>query len=232
MTLEAPGPLTAPASVTLTATAADADGKVARIEYFLGAEKIGEGPTATWKAEKPGSYDVSARATDDHGATATSSLRVMVGPLDFVFHRAINLNGPALTIDGHAWEGKDAPDYGFTGSAFENQAVPLVPATDPERSTMLRSSVYDPKGSNVTVKGLPAGLVQVYLYIWEDNDPATFDVTVQGSVVEAGVVSGKAGEWRKLGPYVTESRDGALKIACSPGDANLSGLEVWRLKEK
>jgi len=227
------GPLTAPASVTLTATAADADGRVAKIEYYVGTEKVGEGASATWKVEKPGYYALSARATDDRGATSTSApLRVTVGPFDFVFHRAINLNGPALTIDGHAWEGKDAPDFGYTGSAFENQAVPLLPPTDPERATMIRSSIYHPKGSNVTVKGLPSGTYQLFLYIWEDNDPATFDVRVQGVLAEAGVVSGQAGEWKKLGPWIASVKDGTLNVTCSPGDANLSGLEIWRLEEK
>lgn len=230
VTLGSPGALTAPASVTLIATASDADGQVAKVEYFVGTDKIGEGAAATWKVEQPGYYLLSARATDDRGATSTSTVKVAVGPLDFVFHRGINLNGPALTIDGHAWEGKDAPDVGYTGNAFENQAVPLVPPTDPARATMLRSSIFDPKGSNVVVKGLPAGIVQVYLYIWEDNDPATFDISLQGAVVETGVVSGKAGEWKKLGPWVASVKDGSLKIQCSAGDANLSGLEIWRLK--
>jgi hypothetical protein len=85
--------------------------------------------------------------------------------------------------------------------------------------------------SSANKEPLPAGTYRVHLYIWEDNDPATFDVRVQGVLAEAGVVSGKAGEWKKLGPWIASVRDGALRVACSPGDANLSGLEIWRLKE-
>jgi len=233
VTLVVPDSVTAPAAVTLRATASDADGKVVKIEYFLGSEKLGEGESATWKAGTPGYYMLHARATDDRGATSTSvPVRVAVGPLDFAFHRGIVLNGPALKIDGRDWEGKDAPDFGYTGSAFENQAVTLIPPTDADRARMIRASIFDPKGSNVTVKKLPAGVYQVYLYIWEDNDPASFDVLVQGGVVEQGVVSGKAGEWKKLGPWIAPVKDGTLRISCSPGDANLSGLELWRLKEK
>lgn len=57
-----------------------------------------------------------------------------------VFYRAVNLNGPALVIDGRPWESKDTTNVTATGNAFENQAVPLKPVTDPERAKMIRSS--------------------------------------------------------------------------------------------
>lgn len=226
-----PGPFTAPAAIELSAAAADADGTVAKVEYIAGATKLGEGARFTWKAEARGVFSVTARATDDRGATAVSApLRVEVGPLEFVFFRGVNLNGAAVTIDGNAWEGKEAAGVSYTGSAFENPGVKLDPPADEARAGMIRSSVWNPQGSNVTLKGIPDGPCRVWLYVWEDNQPATFDVLLQGARVAEKVASGPAGRWQKLGPWTAEARDGALRVTCSPGDANLSGIEVWRLK--
>jgi Domain of unknown function (DUF1929)/Bacterial Ig domain len=68
---------TSPAKISLTATAADPDGTVARIEFFNGATRLGEDTTAPyttqWNVGAAGTYTVTARATDNAGATATSS---------------------------------------------------------------------------------------------------------------------------------------------------------------
>ena len=68
---------TAPATVSLAATASDADGTVARVEFFNGAAKLGEDTTApysfTWGGVAAGTYTVTARATDDLGASTTSA---------------------------------------------------------------------------------------------------------------------------------------------------------------
>ncbi|HLF95061.1 MAG TPA: cellulase family glycosylhydrolase, partial [Planctomycetota bacterium] len=150
-------------------------------------------------------------------------------PTGATFYRAINLNGPALTIDGNAWEGSGAPNYSTTGSAFENQSVTLSPSTDSSRATMIRSSVWNPAGSNVTMTGVPAGTYRVYLYVWEDNYPVIYDVSLEGQVVQSGYSSGAGGHWDRLGPWTADIADGTIQIACSAGDANLSGLEVWRV---
>ncbi len=64
-------------SISLTATAADIDGQVARVEFFDGAAKIGEDLRApytfTWTAASVGGHTLTAKATDDGGATATSA---------------------------------------------------------------------------------------------------------------------------------------------------------------
>jgi hypothetical protein len=57
-----------------------------------------------------------------------------------LFHRAINLNGPALIIDGHPWESGSADGLESTSKSFENQNVPLKPSTDPSRAEMIRST--------------------------------------------------------------------------------------------
>jgi hypothetical protein len=67
----------APANITLTPTASDSDGSIAKVEFFQGATKLGESTSApftfTATSLAAGSYSFTARATDNLGATATSS---------------------------------------------------------------------------------------------------------------------------------------------------------------
>jgi hypothetical protein len=75
---------TAPATVTLAATASD-DGAVAKVEFFNGAAKLGEDTTApygfAWSGVGAGTYSLTARATDDLGVSTTSSpVTITVNP--------------------------------------------------------------------------------------------------------------------------------------------------------
>jgi hypothetical protein len=67
----------APATVGLAAIASDADGTIAKVEFLNGATKLGEDTSApytfTWSGAGPGSYTLSARATDDSGQAVTSA---------------------------------------------------------------------------------------------------------------------------------------------------------------
>ncbi len=68
---------TAPANVTLTATASDTDGTIAKVEFFQGATLIGSATaapyTVTWNNVPAGSYGLTAKATDDRGGTWISA---------------------------------------------------------------------------------------------------------------------------------------------------------------
>ena len=68
---------TSPAKMSLAANAADSDGSVARVEFFNGASRLGEDTSAPyalqWNVGAAGSYTLTARATDNAGATTTSS---------------------------------------------------------------------------------------------------------------------------------------------------------------
>ncbi len=147
-----------------------------------------------------------------------------------VFYRALNLNGPALTIGGYAWESAaGARDVKVSGKTFENQKVLLKPPTDTTRTQMIRSSVWGSK-VEIEIGKVPAGEFQVFLYVWEDNNNERFDLLVNDRVVMAGFESGTAGMWKKLGPWPCESVGGKIKVsahAASHGAANLSGLEIW-----
>lgn len=67
----------APASVLLEATASDSDGSVTKVEFFEGSTKLGEDTSSpysyAWQSVAAGTYTLTARATDDDGATTTSA---------------------------------------------------------------------------------------------------------------------------------------------------------------
>jgi hypothetical protein len=147
-----------------------------------------------------------------------------------VFHRALNLNGPAMTLDGRAWEAAaGAKDVSVSGRTFENQKVLLKPPTDTARNRMIRSSVWGSK-VDIAVGNLPAGPIQVFVYVWEDNNNERFDLLLNGRPTRKNFESGTAGMWKKLGPWSCESVMGTVTIsarAASHGAANLSGIEIW-----
>jgi len=69
-------------TVTIEATATDPDGIVSKVEFFSGSQRLGEITTApytyTWKNVTPGSYTITAIATDNLNDTTVSS------PIQFV----------------------------------------------------------------------------------------------------------------------------------------------------
>jgi hypothetical protein len=146
------------------------------------------------------------------------------------FYRAINLNGPAVTIDGQNWDAGTGGDWKVGGSRFENQKVALKPAPDAAVARMIRSSVWG-ADAEVTLKNVPGGTYVVYLHVWEDNDPEVFDVLLNGKNVADKYNSGKAGHWSRLGPWPVTVTDGRITVKNgSKTAANFSGVEVWRVE--
>jgi hypothetical protein len=68
----------APAAVTMTAAAADADGTVSKVDFYDGAALVGSRSASpysfTWNTATAGVHALKAIATDNGGATASSSV--------------------------------------------------------------------------------------------------------------------------------------------------------------
>jgi predicted phage tail protein len=68
---------TAPATISLAATASDPDGTVSKVEFYNGATLLGTAVTApygySWTNVAVGNYTLTAVAYDNQGATTTST---------------------------------------------------------------------------------------------------------------------------------------------------------------
>jgi len=186
---------------------------------------------------KPSFLRFLSRAALPHGAALVRLLALLslvaVGSVDAAdsapkFFRGVNLNGPPVTIDGHPWDGGDAKWLRSQDKAFDNQNVPLVPPTDPERAKMIRSSRWGGGSpNNIEITEIPPGRYSVFLYVWEDNNSETFGVSLNGRLVLPQHKSGAAGQWNKLGPWVSDIRGGVIHLTSQGGAANFSGVEIW-----
>jgi hypothetical protein len=85
----------APASITFAANAADTDGTVVKVEFYQGTTKVGEDISSpysyTWSNVAAGTYNLTARAFDNTGLSATSeAVTVNVN--------AVTLSAPVVAI--------------------------------------------------------------------------------------------------------------------------------------
>ena len=75
---------TAPASITLNATATDSDGTITKVEFFGNNTRLVEDFTApysfTWNNVQPGEYVITAVATDNLGAQTSTAITIFVNP--------------------------------------------------------------------------------------------------------------------------------------------------------
>jgi Bacterial Ig domain len=69
---------TAPAAITINATAADSDGTISKVDFYNGTTLLGSDTTSpysfAWTNVAAGSYSVTAKATDNNGAVTTSAV--------------------------------------------------------------------------------------------------------------------------------------------------------------
>ena len=99
-----------PATVHLTATATDADGTVQNVAFYANGSSLGAGTAAgantftlTWLTNTPGTYAVTAKATDNLGGSTTSApLTVTIvqsGPRTVYYHNDFEGSPLAATDD-------------------------------------------------------------------------------------------------------------------------------------
>lgn len=216
-------------------------------DLFLEGTRVGEyssGDGGSWKRISLGEKNITDGAIDIRavgGDVLLSGIRIVRLTEDFAslpitegpaFYRAVNINGPSLAIDGNTWEsGKSNGDFTFSGRAYENQTITLNPSTDANKSKMVRSAIWrlsDANNVSFSVKEVPAGIYETFVYVWEDNNATSFDFFLEGSKV-GEYSSGNGGSWKRISlgeKYIT---DGAIDVRAVGGDVLLSGIEIWKI---
>jgi RHS repeat-associated protein len=178
----------APAAIPLTATAADADGTVARVDFFFGSTLIAtrtETPySITWTNVPEGAYALTALATDNTGASAGSSavnVTVTRRELKAYFIHVDHLNTPRLIADEQQrvvwrWDqqepfGDSVPDENPSGlGTFEFPG--RLPGQYFDKETNLHYNYFrdfDPALGRLIESdplGIQAG-INTYLYAWD-----------------------------------------------------------------
>jgi PKD repeat protein len=90
------------ANVVIDAAASDTDGAIAQVEFFQGSTSLGSDTTApytfVWNNVAAGSYSLSARATDDAGAT-TATTPITITVTQSGGDRSLLFNGTSAYVD-------------------------------------------------------------------------------------------------------------------------------------
>ena len=184
-------PFAAPATVTVSATAADADGSVTQVEFFDSATLVGTVhtipgcPTYSFTLANlgAGTHTLTARATDDQGVMTTSAAVVITvnsNVAQIYYIQTDHLNTPRLVADSTGttvwrWDqgepfGNDVPnsDPNNAGNAFD---LPLrLPGQHYDRETAIHYNTmrdYDPSVGRY-VESDPIGLkggLNTYAYV-------------------------------------------------------------------
>ena len=165
---------TAPATVNLAATASDADGHVTTVQFYNGATKLGEDMTApftfAWSGVGPGTYALTAKATDEDGASTTTA---------------------ASTITVSAAPAPNQPPSASITSPADGAVFPYKP------TITITATATDPGGSVTRVEFLDGTAVlgrdtsAPYSYTWRNGASGTHVLTVRATD-NAGAVTTSA----------------------------------------
>ena len=150
----------APATVNLSATAADADGSIIKVEFFNGATLLNTDLSApysfSWANVAAGNYSITAKATDNLNAVTTSS----------VFNITVNASGntaPTITL-----------------------AAPTVSGNAPA-TVSLSATAADANGSVIKVEFfngatlLNTDLSSPYSFSWTNVAAGTYSITAKAT---------------------------------------------------
>lgn len=138
----------------------------------------------------------------------------------------VNLDGPAVTIDGKPWE----PSPASVLARYINDTVVFKPEIDKGREDMLRAGFFFHSDSfSYAVENGDYALVA---YAWSADGAETGTLTAQDQDLDAFRAQSFAGggPWVPLGPYRVSVTNGELKLGAQ-GDLRIGGFELRTLDE-
>jgi hypothetical protein len=126
----------APASITINATASDADGTVSKVDFYNGSTLLGTSSSSpysyTWSNVAAGSYSIVAKATDNGGMIGASAVVnvVVKGPYSgSAWNIPGKIEAEGYDIGGQGFTYYDT-DAGNTGGAYRSDDVDIQACSD------------------------------------------------------------------------------------------------------
>ncbi|MEO6004368.1 MAG: DNRLRE domain-containing protein [Opitutus sp.] len=157
---------TAPASITINATATDSDGTITQVDFYQGATLLGSATSSpysfTWTGVAAGSYSLTAKATDNAGGTQTSTaipvtVNAAGGATKASFQEGNNYSG---MVDAHIRSDATATNFGY--------ATTLLVDGKPDYSALLKWDLTTiPVGKTVTAVTLTFNVVAASSQVYE-----------------------------------------------------------------
>jgi hypothetical protein len=234
------------AGIQLSANPTDPDGNIAKVEFFEGAVKLGERLTAPWVLSVPAANAANrtffARVTDAGNLTSDSLTRTVqviaattgAGTLVHLRSRNVGVGDGAATAFGRSYLAHDPAtvESGLSASSDPNTLAfdpPVAPADRGVFANFFFATASVPLVFNETV---PNGQYGVSLLMFEDNNPASFNIKVEGQDVALSYQlpgGGGAGKWAETGPFWANVTDGTLRIEVSGGEGNVAGYSIYSI---
>ncbi len=207
--------LTATASLTLgqplalSANAVDSDGTIAKVEFFSGGTKLGEDSGTpyqlSWTPTAVGAYSLTARATDNTGASTTSAPVVAVvvalptAPAAPPVAGGNPVANPGFEADGAA-VGAPTGWQTTTGSGTSDNAdyTETYPGA---HGGLYHGTHYRPEAYEVytyqVLKGLPAGTYTLRAWVKSSGGQAVAQMQAKtyGGTTLATNIAATAGSW-------------------------------------
>ncbi len=161
-----------------------------------------------------------------------------IEPPEWQFHKGINLNGAAATIEGQAWlshstaltQGLSLP--GGANTFAKNPPLTPSPQVGAAVRDMLNTGVWKSKATLSIDQTVPSGTYQLYLWVMENNSDfyRAFGVAMEGQTKDADVGALALNHWARYGPYVAQVTDGTLNVQLTFGtqDPLLAGIELYK----
>jgi hypothetical protein len=206
----------APASISVTASASDADGTISKVEFFNGTTLIGSATqspyTISWSNVAAGTYSLTAKATDNGGASTVSA------PISVTVKAIVVNQAPTVSITSPSNNASyNAPaSISFTASA--NDADGTISKVEfLNGSTSIGSVTKSPY--SVTWSNVAAGTYTITAKATDNSNATTSSssITVVVKSVTTDICSGLA-QYVENGGYVDGSKvkNAGSSYQCKP----------------
>jgi chitinase len=193
VTLTAPASgasFTAPATITISATASDADGSVSKVGFYNGGTLLSEVTAApysyTWSNVAAGSYTITAKATDNAGAVTTSSAATVTvsggtgtgncaGVAVYQPYPSVYNMGDKVTYNGYLYESLANGLYNVTPGTADYWWKPLGACSATTMTSAATSLATTVGGAAVVPNPIEGATAQVLKYA-EAGDQLVIEV--------------------------------------------------------